>query len=125
MAALTDALTRAQLRRADELEVELAEEIIDAVRPSKWAKVNSGTKAHLSSDSSGSRGTGRDKLVKFRLISRPRRQLVSESWLRWATLGLPDRVPACLPRRAKHNHPLRSMTTKRWPSVSADSDVAQ
>jgi glutamate-1-semialdehyde 2,1-aminomutase len=101
IAALTDALTRGTSYGApNELEVELAEEIIDAVPSIEMVRmVNSGTEATMSAIRLARGVTGRDKLVKFEGCYHGHGDsLLVKAGSGVATLGLPDSpgVPAAV-----------------------------
>jgi glutamate-1-semialdehyde 2,1-aminomutase len=99
ISALTDALTRGTSYGApNELEVELAAEIIDAVPSIEMVRmVNSGTEATMSAIRLARGVTGRDKLVKFEGCYHGHADsLLVKAGSGVATLGLPDSpgVPA-------------------------------
>ena len=99
--ALTDALARGTSYGApNELEVELAEEIIDAVPSVEMVRmVNSGTEATMSAIRLARGVTGRNKLVKFEGCYHGHGDsLLVKAGSGVATLGLPDSpgVPASL-----------------------------
>jgi glutamate-1-semialdehyde 2,1-aminomutase len=99
--ALAEALTRGTSYGApNELEVELAEEIIDAVQSIEMVRmVNSGTEATMSAIRLARGVTGRNKLVKFEGCYHGHGDsLLVKAGSGVATLGLPDSpgVPATL-----------------------------
>src|ERR1700730_13874262 len=99
--ALTDALARGTSYGApNELEVQLAEEIIDAVPSIEMVRmVNSGTEATMSAIRLARGVTGRDKLIKFEGCYHGHGDsLLVKAGSGVATLGLPDSpgVPAAL-----------------------------
>ena len=99
--ALTDALARGTSYGApNELEVELAEEIVDAVPSIEMVRmVNSGTEATMSAIRLARGVTGRDKLIKFEGCYHGHGDsLLVKAGSGVATLGLPDSpgVPASL-----------------------------
>lgn len=101
VAALQDAATRGTSFGApNELEVELAEEIIDAVPSIEMVRmVNSGTEATMSAIRLARGVTGRNKLVKFEGCYHGHGDsLLVKAGSGVATLGLPDSpgVPAAL-----------------------------
>ncbi len=100
-AALSEALTRGTSYGApNELEVELAEEIIDAVPSVEMLRmVNSGTEATMSAIRLARGATGRNKLVKFEGCYHGHGDsFLVKAGSGVATLGLPDSpgVPAAL-----------------------------
>src|SRR2546425_7298124 len=101
ISALTEALSHGTSFGApNELEVELAEEIIDAVRSIEMVRmVNSGTEATMAAIRLARGVTGRDKLVKFEGCYHGHADsLLVKAGSGVATLGLPDSpgVPASL-----------------------------
>src|SRR5882672_2112803 len=101
IAALSEALANGTSFGApNELEVELAEEIIDAVPSVEMVRmVNSGTEATMSAIRLARGVTGRDKLVKFEGCYHGHADsLLVKAGSGVATLGLPDSpgVPASL-----------------------------
>jgi glutamate-1-semialdehyde 2,1-aminomutase len=99
--ALTDALTRGTSFGApNELEVEIAEEIVDAIPSIEMVRlVNSGTEATMSAIRLARGVTGRTKLVKFEGCYHGHGDsLLVKAGSGVATLGLPDSpgVPAAL-----------------------------
>jgi glutamate-1-semialdehyde 2,1-aminomutase len=101
ISALTDALARGTSYGApNELEVELAEEIIDAVPSIEMVRmVNSGTEATMSAIRLARGVTGRDKVIKFEGCYHGHGDsLLVKAGSGVATLGLPDSpgVPASL-----------------------------
>src|SRR2546421_6292549 len=101
--ALRDALTRGTSYGAPtELEVEMAEEIIDAVPSVEMVRmVNSGTEATMSALRLARGFTGRDKIVKFEGCYHGHGDsLLVKAGSGVATLGLPDSpgVPAPVAR---------------------------
>jgi glutamate-1-semialdehyde 2,1-aminomutase len=99
--ALTEALARGTSYGApNELEVELAEEIVDAVPSIEMVRmVNSGTEATMSAIRLARGVTGRDKLIKFEGSYHGHGDsLLVKAGSGVATLGLPDSpgVPASL-----------------------------
>src|SRR6476469_1416202 len=99
--ALRDAASRSTSFGApNELEVELAEEIIDAVPSTKMVRmVNSGTEATMSAIRLARGVTGRTKLIKFEGCYHGHGDsLLVKAGSGVATLGLPDSpgVPAAL-----------------------------
>jgi glutamate-1-semialdehyde 2,1-aminomutase len=101
IAALTEALAHGTSFGApNELEVELAEEIIDAVPSIEMVRmVNSGTEATMSAIRLARGVTGRDKLIKFEGCYHGHGDsLLVKAGSGVATLGLPDSpgVPAAL-----------------------------
>ncbi len=101
ISALTDALAGGTSYGApNELEVELAEEIIDAVPSVEMVRmVNSGTEATMSAIRLARGVTGRDKLIKFEGCYHGHGDsLLVKAGSGVATLGLPDSpgVPASL-----------------------------
>lgn len=99
--ALTDALTRGTSFGApNELEVELAEEIVEAVPSIEMVRmVNSGTEATMSAIRLARGVTGRTKLIKFEGCYHGHGDsLLVKAGSGVATLGLPDSpgVPAAL-----------------------------
>src|SRR5256886_8386219 len=101
IAALTDALARGTSYGAPtELEIEVAEEIIDAVPSIEMVRmVNSGTEATMSAIRLARGVTGRTKLVKFEGCYHGHADsLLVKAGSGVATLGLPDSpgVPAAL-----------------------------
>src|SRR5918998_2759948 len=93
VAALTDALSRGTSYRAPtELEIEMAEEIVDAVPSIEMVRmVNSGTEATMSALRLARGVTGRDRILKFEGCYHGHGDsLLVRAGSGVATLGLPD-----------------------------------
>src|SRR5712664_1867190 len=104
IAALTEALkSGTSFGAPNELEVQLAEEIVDAVPSIEMVRmVNSGTEATMSAIRLARGATGREKLIKFEGCYHGHADsLLVKAGSGVATLGLPDSpgVPAALARQ--------------------------